>query len=314
MSPAETVPPLDDRDAQGVRLYVFLCTVSAAVMALVLVARNLGSGALLPAGVGVVMALVRLRSGALLLLLSLVWVGLADRLGHSPLELGVLVLTAALSLLTHVPLPRMPANPWSHLTTPRPGLDVLLCAAVLLYVGSYYRLLSVTRYILPIDRRRRVAAPGAGKKGRPSFGAVLEQKRSPALVEGREIGRLLMAVSVGVVVAELLMSWLRGRHARNDLRWLVPLDTSLPLADSLWQVLVLLWLFAVMLMVVHAVIGYLGLRRLSPEEAALYLQDQLWRQTRREQARLNRWLAWAEKKEAKRRSRQREATRQETHT
>jgi hypothetical protein len=51
---------------------------------------------------------------------------------------------------------------------------------------------------------------------------------------------------------------------------------------------------------------------MSPEEAALYLQDELWRQTRREQARLNRWLAWAEKREARRRARRKPPANQET--
>ena len=40
-------------------------------------------------------------------------------------------------------------------------------------------------------------------------------------------------------------------------------------------------------------IAYLGQYRLTADEAALYLQDELWRQTRREQSRINRWLAWA---------------------
>jgi hypothetical protein len=33
--------------------------------------------------------------------------------------------------------------------------------------------------------------------------------------------------------------------------------------------------------------------RATPEEALLYLQDQLWRETARDQGRLNRWLVWA---------------------
>jgi hypothetical protein len=37
----------------------------------------------------------------------------------------------------------------------------------------------------------------------------------------------------------------------------------------------------------------LGRRRAPTEENLLYLQDQLWQQTRHEQATLNRWLVWA---------------------
>ena len=46
------------------------------------------------------------------------------------------------------------------------------------------------------------------------------------------------------------------------------------------------------------VLGHLGWRRLSPEEAALFLQDALWHETRREQRRINRWRAWALRRRA----------------
>ena len=65
------------------------------------------------------------------------------------------------------------------------------------------------------------------------------------------------------------------------------------IAPALWHLALLLWSFSLFLIVVFGVIAYLGQRRLTPDEAELYLQDELWRQTRREQSRLNRWLAWA---------------------
>jgi len=34
-----------------------------------------------------------------------------------------------------------------------------------------------------------------------------------------------------------------------------------------------------------------------PEEAALFLQDTLWRETSREQRRINRWIAWARRRQ-----------------
>ena len=45
-----------------------------------------------------------------------------------------------------------------------------------------------------------------------------------------------------------------------------------------------------------SVLGYLAWIRMSPAEATLYLQDVAWRETRREQTRINRWIAWAKLK------------------
>src|SRR5262245_34557987 len=92
-------PPHDpiEEAAQGSRLYVFVCMVSATAIALVLIARNLGSAALLPAGVGLLLPLKRARSGAIILLVALLWVGLADWLGLGPFELGVFLLNVILS-------------------------------------------------------------------------------------------------------------------------------------------------------------------------------------------------------------------------
>jgi len=39
--------------------------------------------------------------------------------------------------------------------------------------------------------------------------------------------------------------------------------------------------------------SYVRLASATPEESLLYLQDQSWRHTRREQGNLNRWLTWA---------------------
>ena len=49
-------------------------------------------------------------------------------------------------------------------------------------------------------------------------------------------------------------------------------------------------------------LAYLHQARAGPAASLLYLQDQLWQQTRREQNRINRWLTaarlwWQKKKE-----------------
>jgi hypothetical protein len=47
------------------------------------------------------------------------------------------------------------------------------------------------------------------------------------------------------------------------------------------------------LIIAASVFGYLAQRRMLPDEAALYLQDSVWRETPREQRRVMAWLAWA---------------------
>jgi len=42
-----------------------------------------------------------------------------------------------------------------------------------------------------------------------------------------------------------------------------------------------------------SILNYLARRQMTRAEAELMLQDILWRETRREQRRIGRWLAWS---------------------
>jgi hypothetical protein len=54
----------------------------------------------------------------------------------------------------------------------------------------------------------------------------------------------------------------------------------------------LAWAIAMPLIAVSTVLGYQRWRRRTPNESLLFLQETLWTETRRDQRRLNRWLAW----------------------
>jgi hypothetical protein len=71
----------------------------------------------------------------------------------------------------------------------------------------------------------------------------------------------------------------------------LPQPSRLP--DVVWQFFVVVWAVATLLVVARGFLGYLGRLRASREESLLYLQDQLWTQTRGEQRRITRWLAWS---------------------
>lgn len=301
--PPVAAKPRTDALAPGTRFYTIVCMVSAFVLALPLMARGMGTDALLPVVIGVLLALTRWRAGGLLFLLSFLWLVQADRLGVSPLRLATGLLLTLISLFTATPRPiGFFDNPFPKLARPELMLDVVLACAVVVYIAAYYRLLGVTRAIFPIDRQRRGPSPGKTPSGVPKLGPVLEPKRSPSLIDARELGKLVPAAIIATVLAQYLLLWVQRRSARSDLAAHLPFGLSVRIDDRIWQLVVLLSLSVLGLIVVTSVLGYLGLRRQTPAEAALFLQDQLWRQTRREQARLNRWLAWAEKREARRRA------------
>lgn len=293
--------PRTDALAPGTRFYTIVCMVSALVLAVPLLARGVGTGALLPALAGVLLPLARWRAGPLLLIFSFLWLVQADRLGLGPMQFLGRLLRHLLSLFIVMPPgPGFHDNPLPKLARPELMLDVFLVGAIVVYVAAYYRLLGVTRAIFPIDRQRRGPSPGLKSSGVPKFGPILEPKRSASLIDSRELGKLVPAGIIATVLAQYLLLWLQKRSARNDLAPHLPFGLNVQIRDNVWHLLLLLGFLGGGLIVVTSLLGYLGLRRQTPAEAALYLQDQLWRQTRREQARLNRWLAWAEKREARR--------------
>lgn len=145
-------------------------------------------------------------------------------------------------------------------------LEFGLCATILVYVVCQFRLVALTIGALPRDRRR----PTAKARLRPSSGPP-----------SREVVAALTIACVAVVLAFFIWTM-------TDVippRWNI--------IKPNWRLGLLAWLLTGVLVVTSAIVAHLGWRRLSREEAALYLQDTLWHETRREQRRINRWRAWA---------------------
>jgi hypothetical protein len=149
-------------------------------------------------------------------------------------------------------------------------MDLLLCAAVLAYVLGHYRLLALLRHIFPTDPRqsRKDAAQPA-------------QRRSADLVDGWELARVALALPVWTGVS--VMAW----------GWMIEDAPALEMSIEVWRTLRVVWVVLAVLGTTAIVAGYLRQTLATPEEGLLYLQDQLWRATRREQSIVNRWLAWA---------------------
>jgi hypothetical protein len=152
-----------------------------------------------------------------------------------------------------------------------PLTELVLAMAVLAFVIAQYRLVSLVRHVFPVDPRR----PGPGPSPSP-------RPRHPGLVGEQELASTAVA----------LPAWAAAAFVAWSLLSFYPV-TWFGLRPEAWRVLLLVWVAGLGLIVTRAVVGYLVLARATEEEARLYLQDQLWRQTRREQARIQTWTTRA---------------------
>jgi hypothetical protein len=141
--------------------------------------------------------------------------------------------------------------------------NLAVCTATLVYVIAQYRLVGLSAGLFPSGTKRSDNPPRAGTGGSAEVGTVLFTAA---------------AVSVGAFLLWRLSGAVRAPWG------IFPVP---------WRLGVVAWLLIGGLAIVAAVLGYLGWRRLSRAEAAVYLQDSLWHETRGEQRRINRWRAWA---------------------
>ena len=157
-----------------------------------------------------------------------------------------------------------------------PLLDALLAACVLAYAAGHYRLLSLAHAVFPVDLRRPPPRPDGRKAPAPRG-----QRRSAELPGPWELPMLTVAAGVWAVGVSLF--WLA----------LSAVEPPLRLSHGLWRVLLLIFLVGLTTAVLGGAAAYLHWVSARPEEHRMYLQDQAWRETRREQNRINRFLTWA---------------------
>ena len=241
-------PEVDLGSHPAVRGYSLVCLVALLALTLFVVDRGLGWWGLMPVLLGAAALLFRWSVGP-------------------PLVLVTLAVLLSAQARFRLPL-------WAR---PRASLlgDLGVCLAVLAYAAGQYRLLALTRHVLPPDTRRRTL-PGQGKAV-----AAEGPRRSPGSVGPWELPGLLLTLPVWAVAAAAV--WVR-------LEFEEPME-GLP--EVVWRALLLAWVFGSGLAVTATGFVYLGLAQAPRAEARVYLQDQAWRETRKDQARLNRWLVWA---------------------
>ncbi|HEV3205252.1 MAG TPA: hypothetical protein VGY77_12745 [Gemmataceae bacterium] len=160
-----------------------------------------------------------------------------------------------------------------------PGL--LLCGGVLAYVMAHYRFQGLVNHIFPPDPRRREDQPK--KRGLFSFQRrpLMKSRRSARSVSSLEILRLIVCLPIFAGLAQVMWIHLPTQGTNPGLR------------PAIWHAIILTWLFGSLWFIGAGILDYLRFRNMTGEEAALYLQDILWADSRREQRRINRWVAWA---------------------
>jgi hypothetical protein len=151
--------------------------------------------------------------------------------------------------------------------------DLVLCAAVLAYSAGQYRLLALSHSVFPIDTRR-----SPRRNGKPSDSS---QRRSPQLPQPWE-APILAITAAGWAVAVSLF-WLM----------LSAIPAPLHMAPGEWRGVLLIFVVGLTMAVLGGAAVYLDWLTATPTEHLLFLQDQAWRETRREQNQINRWLTWA---------------------
>jgi hypothetical protein len=221
--------------------------------------------------------LVQLQAGLMLTNLLAVLIGALALLAKwraGPMLLVIFVAIAQLSLQIG------PSRDQNIGYKPLELTDVLLCAALLGYVAGHYRLQAIWHQLLPPDVRERAGSPRRFFPWLKRQPPLMEEKRAASQITPHEIAWLVVTLPVWAAVAQLA-------------RALLPRESAiLPMRGSFLQVIVLFWALAIGCWVVFMVLDFWKHRRHEPATAQLYLQDLLWRDTRGEQRRVNRWLAW----------------------
>lgn len=253
LSGAVAVP--DPAQDPAARNYIFICLAAMVVLLVVLLYQGLGTGSLIPVLVGIMGVVTRWRIGPLLLIVALA--------GLYYIE-----------MIRYYGIVRPPEFETPELS------DVLLGGAVVVYAAAHYRLQGLLHEIVP----RAPSRPGRRQ------GALHDPQPEPSACRSTR------------AVPESELAWLfcvPGWAAAAVVLWLaLPapvsyLATHVELRPQDWQAGLLVWSLGVGLLVLNSFVNYAGFRRLGAAEARLVLQDVAWRETRREQGRINRWLAWA---------------------
>jgi hypothetical protein len=172
------------------------------------------------------------------------------------------------------------SRPWLISLLDTNPLDWLLCLGVLGYFLCQFRLQTLMSNIFPRDPRHR-GEPAPGRSIPYRRRRKLVQRRASQTITVAEVVLALALLPVWTLLALLLLFQL---HTPPSLFGL-----------EMWQCRLLMaaWVLFFVLLLARGTIGYWKWSTWSKDEALMVLQETYWRETRREQRRQYRWLAWA---------------------
>jgi hypothetical protein len=155
--------------------------------------------------------------------------------------------------------------------------DVLMCIAALTYFIGHYRLQGLWFGVLPADTR----VPGAagGEKISPP------RVRSEESLSATELVTLVFTVPAFALFADFACLLLKQT-------W-----TVLELPPRWKQFLAVAWMLLLLMFLAAHAFRYWRRSQMDRMSAMLMLQDILWNETRGEQRRIHRWMAWRKLKE-----------------
>lgn len=244
----------DPRAHPAVRNYTLVCLAALLGVVVVLVARGAGWLAMLPLLAGSVAVTACWSVGPALVVLCAAGLLLAQ------------IRTRTGTLIAGLP-DNLP-------------LDVFLAGALLAYTVAHFRLQSLLRTVFPPDPRRRSIKDRKGTHIQTGQADKPDRPRPPGSVGTDELPRLGTLIVLATGLAAVV--WMSLMNAQPPLG----------LDRREWTAIAIIWAVALVTAIGGAWAAWRRMSGASADEAMLYLQDQFWRQTRREQSRINRWLVW----------------------
>ncbi len=196
-----------------------------------------------------------------------IMVGGASIVGRWRLSAALMVMLIILMLTNNRVVDRLVGHPVRVPTGLFELTDLLISGSMLAFIAGQYRLQMLAQ-----------GGPGETVKRRYPVQGVPVPAAPVREVATAEIIMLLVSMAAFVVLGQVL--W--------DL--LPPPWDPLHLRKATWRTVLLGWSIAAGILVVAGLIGVIYRKSLRPEEAALFLQDLLWHDIRREQRRITRWL------------------------
>lgn len=167
-------------------------------------------------------------------------------------------------------------------------VDAILVFSVVAYVVCHYRVYGFTAQAMPFENTQRT-------KGEKAF------RRPPTLTRGGEIGIFLAAAGVVVIGGQIV--WLLATELEPDPGAFFPIKaaeersfsrrgSSAPaLSPGFNRFVLLAGMIFFTVVFVRLIFGYWRLRQLKSAEAGMILQHAGWHETRRENVRIESWLA-----------------------